>query len=112
MPRLWIRIQTSTRLATSSKSKETITFICCQKTFCTFDHHQRHLRTVWKNKNKNILCTKPTYWKHNHLGKDNKRGQGSFVIDNVFNDDDDDEYDGNNYNDDDEDNHDANDDVW
>ena len=64
-----------------------------------------------KNNNQNNLYRKPTYWKQNHLGKDNKRGQRSFVIDNVFNDDDDDEYDGNNYNDDDEDNHDANDDV-
>ena len=36
------------------KNKNKIVCTCCQKTFCTSDHHQQHLRTVWKNENKNI----------------------------------------------------------
>ena len=36
------------------KSKKQIVCDCCQKNFCNSDHHQRHLRTVWKNDNKNI----------------------------------------------------------
>ena len=36
------------------KSKKKIVCDCCQKTFCNSDHHQKHLRTVWKNENRNI----------------------------------------------------------
>ena len=36
------------------RSKKKIVCTCCQKTFCTSEHHQQHLRTVWKTENKKI----------------------------------------------------------
>ena len=34
------------------RSKKKIVCTCCQKTFCSNEHHQQHLRTVSKDKNK------------------------------------------------------------
>ena len=36
------------------RSKKRIVCDCCQKTFCSTDHQQQHLRTVWKSNNKDI----------------------------------------------------------
>ena len=35
-------------LARHQNSKKKITCDCCQRIFCNTDHHQKHLRQVWK----------------------------------------------------------------
>ena len=34
------------------RSKKKIVCTCCQKTFCSNEHHQQHLRTAYKDDNK------------------------------------------------------------